>query len=198
MFRLFLLTLILSILPNLACAQQSLDNPFILKAQNGFNVVLKNSDYGVRRLFITRSEIRLPRFNLTNGALSTPDGRLVASYDPVPPIYPPPLFSISFADKILLRAKFVAKIRTVDKKKILVLTEELQRTYRNQPIRIYRLTSTLSFRGRKTCRRSRNIYQTQRQCWWGLSFECNIFFDFWLSQFLENTVELTLQIVQIT
>ena len=125
----FLLAFALSLLPCLTSASNcdnvaidrlpvssSSDGPFVIRAQGGFNVVLKYDKQ--RKAYvpvISRTEVQLPEFLLTDGNLTSSDKSLAAYYSPVPLIYPPVLgpllFSKNAPPALAAEVIFVTKTR---------------------------------------------------------------------------------------
>lgn len=76
----------------------SSDGPFIVRAQEGYNVFLKEKR-GEHVLFISKKDDDLPEFNLKHGNFTTEDKKLAAVYGPVPRIYPIPWLPLVFTDE---------------------------------------------------------------------------------------------------
>ena len=89
----------------------SLHSPFVLTAQDGYNVILRFQDAnGVYVPVISRTRIRLPEFKLRNGNLTSADESLKSFYIPGQPLFPPRLLALAFSKRTLpdLAAEFVA------------------------------------------------------------------------------------------
>lgn len=77
------------------------DGPFIIRAQDGFNVFLEyDADYKDYIPTLYRKDSDLPEFLLKNGNLTSADGKLAGIYGKVPPVDPPPLLGLYFIDDI--------------------------------------------------------------------------------------------------
>ena len=73
------------------------DGPFILRAQEGFNVFLKyDSDHKAYIPVISKKDKDLPEFDLKHGNLTALEGKVAAVYGPVPAIHPPALLPLIF------------------------------------------------------------------------------------------------------
>ena len=78
----------------------SSDGPFIVRAQDGYNLFLKeDKERGVHVPVLSKKDDGLPEFLLERGNFTTADKSLAAVYGPVPPIYPPVLLRLVFTDK---------------------------------------------------------------------------------------------------
>lgn len=102
----------------------SLDGPFVLTTQDGFNVILKFQDaLGSFIPVISRSRVQLPEFKLKNGNLTSADESLKSFYVPGLPTFPPRLLALSFSKRVLpdFAADFVAVTRTESGKDVLQL-----------------------------------------------------------------------------
>lgn len=130
-----LLAVALGLLPNLSiaasvCADSadqvaierlpvfsSSDGPFILRAQDSFNVFLqKDSKLNAYVPVISKKDDDLPEFLLKDGNLTSADEKVAAYYGPVPKIFPPVLtpllFSSDVAKKDGAEVVFVTKTRS--------------------------------------------------------------------------------------
>lgn len=103
LFKIPLLAFLLGLLPYLANARAfvpvhaTLRSPFVLHAQEGYNIVLKyHHDIHQYVPVITRTKIRLPEFKLKDGNLTTLHDNFGAFYGPVNAIYPPTLAPVRF------------------------------------------------------------------------------------------------------
>ena len=120
----FLLTFALSLLPSLTgaadilptAAYATLANPFVLRAQENFNVILRrNEDSNAYVPVISHTKIRLPEFRLKVGNLTTADHSVGAFLGPAPIILPPPLIPLRFSKGTAgHEALFVAVDKTDD------------------------------------------------------------------------------------
>ena len=73
------------------------EEKFVLQAQDGFTVhTILDERFGIDTLVISNNGAKQAEFQLVDGALSFADIDLVASYAPVPRIWPPPLNPILF------------------------------------------------------------------------------------------------------
>lgn len=125
-----LLALALGLLPSLTVAtcsdnvaierlpvDSSSDGPFIVRAQDGFNLFLKLEEkLGGYIPVISKKDSDLPEFLLTHGNFTSADKKVAAIYGPIPKIFPPPLFPLLFtksaAGKDGAEVVFVTKTRS--------------------------------------------------------------------------------------
>lgn len=90
------------------------DGPFILRAQEGFNVVVKyHAEHKTFIPVLTKSN-HLPEFLLTHGNITSADGSIAGFYPPSPAIFPPVLLPLLFGKEVGSKngADLVAVTRT--------------------------------------------------------------------------------------
>lgn len=77
------------------------DGPFIIRAQEGFNVFLQyEKEYKDYNFVLSKKDSDLPEFELKDGNLTSADGNLAGIYGKVPQIYPPPLLGLYLIDHV--------------------------------------------------------------------------------------------------
>lgn len=92
----------------------TLESCFYLITQDNFTVdlQLENTDEYVP--ILSRAPIRLPEFKLTDGNLTTADGKFSAFLGPTSRIFPPPLIPLGFARGVpFLVTEFAAVAETI-------------------------------------------------------------------------------------
>lgn len=112
-------------------AYTTLEKPFILRAQENFNVymfVVKGLEdtFGLE---ILKGSGGQAEFTLKNGSLETTHGGFVAYFPPVPLIFPPVLNPVRFGKHPPVRAGFTAQHICHQDKRILVLTAFEERKF---------------------------------------------------------------------
>lgn len=119
----YLLTCVLGLATNLGVAStpdritvdagpiySSLDFPFFLHTDEGFNISLRYSTVFKEHEPILSTGPRHPAFVLKEGILTTKGGSFVAHYGPTPAIYPPLLLPLRLSSRVgpNQAARFVA------------------------------------------------------------------------------------------
>lgn len=108
MWSIFLLTFVLGLLSHHTVADYSVDYAFSLHTPDERAVILVKD-----QITLVKSSTRASYFALTDGKLTTADGSRSAILGPVPPIFPPVLLPIFFAEGSS-RAAYFSAVSTID------------------------------------------------------------------------------------